>query len=623
MKKIVSLFLCIVMLLGAMSIGAFAKDYYAGAAAATAPKIDGVVSEGEYSWTSGALSPTIAEDNRVYLGQGTSTATAAQFYLSYDKDYIYVAFVEVGSAVSRVWFDLNPRVGLSNSTGQIYIPMKIENGAVSGYSVNERTADAGTNKTEDYLVEIKAGSVSVGKTNTNTVEFQLKRSALQTYADGKSFDKLGFRAFTQIPAGNAEIFFYADKDSSVKPVWFRTDLGYHVINLNNNGKNPVENDTAQIGPVVIDPSDVVVNDGEGFKLEKYGQKHYTVFASESAPAVDGIIGADEYTLRILDMTVGDDAKDDRFFDMSGAGDVTDFSLYAGYDKEYIYFAATVAESDPVAWKDCAHFFLGSKNDPGAYVSCYVPLNAASKGHIEGNGIYGYEGEGAEKFDTATFSKYISSTAASLAGNVATYEVAFKRSAFDNASNLHFGFDAFASGQGYVIFGFQNEELSGYGTMKAGSNAFYPHVIEVSTEFKTIDENHEHTYGAWKRSGQTHHKRTCECGEIEYGFHAWGEGEITREPTAEKDGQIKYTCTVCNTTVKDDLPLGAEIPTISDPETEAPAVDDPATEAPVTEAPTTETEAPAATGGCGSSVAAVGVALVAMLGTCAIFVEKRR
>ena len=70
----------------------------------------------------------------------------------------------------------------------------------------------------------------------------------------------------------------------------------------------------------------------------------------------------------------------------------------------------------------------------------------------------------------------------------------------------------------------------------------------------------------------------------------------------------------------------EAPT-TEPVTEAPET----TEAPVTEAPTTEaveteaptTEAPAAEGGCGSSVAAMGIALVAALGTCAVVVSKKK
>jgi len=77
-------------------------------------------------------------------------------------------------------------------------------------------------------------------------------------------------------------------------------------------------------------------------------------------------------------------------------------------------------------------------------------------------------------------------------------------------------------------------------------------------------------------------------------------------------------------------LETDLPETEAPETEAPAGE---TEAPAgeTEAPAGETNAPETNapvagdekGGCGSSVAAVGVALVAALGTCMVFVSKKR
>ena len=63
-------------------------------------------------------------------------------------------------------------------------------------------------------------------------------------------------------------------------------------------------------------------------------------------------------------------------------------------------------------------------------------------------------------------------------------------------------------------------------------------------------------------------------------------------------------------------------TTTSAETEAPVTEAPTTEAPKTEAPTTE--APAADeGGCGSTVGVAGLALVAALGTCTVFVSKKR
>lgn len=50
---------------------------------------------------------------------------------------------------------------------------------------------------------------------------------------------------------------------------------------------------------------------------------------------------------------------------------------------------------------------------------------------------------------------------------------------------------------------------------------------------------------------------------------------------------------------------------------------PATQAPATEAPVVDTAPVAAEGGCGASISAMGIALVAMLGTAATVVEKKR
>ena len=77
-------------------------------------------------------------------------------------------------------------------------------------------------------------------------------------------------------------------------------------------------------------------------------------------------------------------------------------------------------------------------------------------------------------------------------------------------------------------------------------------------------------------------------------------------------------------IADPFPVRPETePATTEPVTEAPAADE--TEAPAaddaTEAPATE--APKAEGGCGSSVAVAGLALVAALGACTAFVAKKK
>ena len=67
--------------------------------------------------------------------------------------------------------------------------------------------------------------------------------------------------------------------------------------------------------------------------------------------------------------------------------------------------------------------------------------------------------------------------------------------------------------------------------------------------------------------------------------------------------------------------GTEAPVTEEPATEAPATEASATEAPVTEAPVTEE--PATNEGCNGAISLAGMAIVAMLGTCAVFATKKK
>ena len=110
-------------------------------------------------------------------------------------------------------------------------------------------------------------------------------------------------------------------------------------------------------------------------------------------------------------------------------------------------------------------------------------------------------------------------------------------------------------------------------------------------------------------------------------------------TRQLDGLVLDSFTIRGTEdFAEERPVVEE--TTEAPVTEAPATEAPTTEAPATEAPTTEaptTEAPEAevttapytdpveepAGGCGSTVGVAGLALVAALGTCTVFVAKKR
>ncbi len=98
----------------------------------------------------------------------------------------------------------------------------------------------------------------------------------------------------------------------------------------------------------------------------------------------------------------------------------------------------------------------------------------------------------------------------------------------------------------------------------------------------------------------------------------GDKVTVEQPEVGVPGQTSPVVTEAPTTeAPTDAPT-TDAPTEA-PTTEAPT--DAPTQAPVTEAPTTE--APEDEGGCGSSVAAMGIALVAALGTCAVVVSKKK
>ena len=58
-------------------------------------------------------------------------------------------------------------------------------------------------------------------------------------------------------------------------------------------------------------------------------------------------------------------------------------------------------------------------------------------------------------------------------------------------------------------------------------------------------NHTHSFSSTYSSDETHHWYECECGEKDsYEEHSWNSGAVTVKPTAESEGEMTFTCTVC-------------------------------------------------------------------------------
>ena len=54
----------------------------------------------------------------------------------------------------------------------------------------------------------------------------------------------------------------------------------------------------------------------------------------------------------------------------------------------------------------------------------------------------------------------------------------------------------------------------------------------------------HTYGSWQKHDEDQHKKSCECGDIQYVKHTWDEGVITSSSTSTELAIKTYNCTLC-------------------------------------------------------------------------------
>ncbi len=69
-------------------------------------------------------------------------------------------------------------------------------------------------------------------------------------------------------------------------------------------------------------------------------------------------------------------------------------------------------------------------------------------------------------------------------------------------------------------------------------------VGLLTSITVNYQEHEHSGVYEPGSDETHHFRQCEClWRVDEEEHSFGEGEITLEPTHQRKGKAKYTCTV--------------------------------------------------------------------------------
>ncbi len=64
---------------------------------------------------------------------------------------------------------------------------------------------------------------------------------------------------------------------------------------------------------------------------------------------------------------------------------------------------------------------------------------------------------------------------------------------------------------------------------------------------------EHSYGEWAKYDEKQHKKTCSCGDVQYGTHTWNSGAVTIAPTCKDTGLKTYTCSLCGETKTETVP----------------------------------------------------------------------
>ena len=320
MKKIISIVLCAFMILGVMSFGAFAEDTAEvdnsiidlTTNVATAPVIDGVVNEGEYTYSHGGeltedILWTAFDPEGILIGVDTPHTAgyrSAKWSLAVDNDYLYVAIEvnKVGGAVPRAEF--------------MIMRNKVTHPNDSYAFRNTINADG--------TVSRDAGAV-----------FTLASNDAYAAKDGDNYVYEGRISRSQIGAGNSEIHFmsrvYSDDGEWGSFLLFGLGAESMVLKVTPNE----------------DAVDEPAKEYSILDLADYGQVHWTIEGkTDDTPITDGIIDPGEYTLEIKDMKPSNDEADDRFFCIDPqALDVENFNLYMSYDDDYIYIGAEVIEDE--------------------------------------------------------------------------------------------------------------------------------------------------------------------------------------------------------------------------------------------------------------------------------------
>ena len=384
--------------------------------------------------------------------------------------------------------------------------------------------------------------------------------------------------------------------------------------------------------------------------------HYATDVSENTPNIDGTISASEYgsATRIdtpIPMQNGDPhwgyewAPEDYGVDETLASEYID--VYFAYDDEYFYFAFEELGAPPANTED-------DDNNTWNNVPFRSNYRFSFGFDLDNAGNYIHpDGGDTRAWDSPTYFLDGQKTNQSIVtfSQMATEVIVAKYDAL-SGDVVSYGDILFASGNTNYIGG-QSRLVAEFKLEKAGIvetwNALY------GTEYNTVSN------AMW--IGLTTNAFRCITPDWDHEFQGqyfnWlGQNNITdraddyAEYGINSDATTMLDLVVFGTEqdeiiIADPHPPRIETEATTEPATEAPETEAATTEAPATEAPATEeattkapateeatteapkteaptTEAPAKEeDGCGSTIGVAGLALVAALGTCTVFVSKKR
>ncbi len=533
MKKIISIMLCVFMLLGVTSLGVFAEGEEVDNSVidltsnvATAPVLDGVISEGEYTYNHGGeltedILWTSFDAEGILIGVDTPYTAgyrSAKWALAIDNDYLYVA-VEVnkvsGATPQAEFMITRNKVTHPNDSYAFRSYIKADGTTASeansffSFGTNGATA---VNDGETYVYEGKIARSEIGL-STDTIHFMSR-----VYSDDGEW-------------GSFLLFGLGAESMAIK-----------------------------VTPLA-DAADEPAKEYSIMDLEAFGQAHWVIAGkTEDAPIPDGIVEDGEYTLAIKDMVPANDDADDRFFCIDPQGlDVENFNLYLSYDDDYIYIGAEVIEDEILAGENITFRFGLDQYNFEKRINIKFTHGGAP------------ESDNAEAFATELIDGGIS------------YEIVIKRTAMTD----YLGYES-------------NDDIKEF-------------ALQIVMGDDRDEVNHpelwpEMWFGCAVPGGYEGLASSAEAAESEgklWGFmghrmpHVMALGDVSDAPATEPAQTEPAETTPAETTPTETTPTET------------------------TPADTTTPDTPDAEGGCGASVAAVAVALVWALGTCTVFVNKRR